>query len=429
MATTELVAGIGASAASAGVRVREAVDVGRIRSVDLLRGLDVWLMLFVNDLASVQGAPWYLLHRQPEPTVDGMTVTDVVFPAFLFLVGMAVPFAVSNRFGRGATPGEVWRHVLGRTLALLVLGVLMANAEVASPTGVLSPPAWTLLMTVGVILAWQAPGAGWRRVLRPLGFVLVAAAVLSFRSDAVQGVMEIRPLWWGILGLIGWAYLVASAAYLWFGDRPAVLLALLALLQGARVADDLWGVFPLPVAALDLLSTVAGHGAIAVSGLVLTVLLRNRVLLRLGGGDPWGFVRLALGYAALLAGAAFLLHRLHGIAPIFTVNKMQATVPWALYSAAATAAAWVVLFVLADVQRIRRWPAAIQLAGENALAAYLLPGLLLALVALAAGLAGRDLYAEIGAHPVPGMIRALVFAGVVVGCCALMRRAGLRVQL
>ena len=52
--------------------------MARIRSIDLLRGVDVLLMLFVNEVAGVAGAPSFLRHKGP--TDDGMTITDLVFP-------------------------------------------------------------------------------------------------------------------------------------------------------------------------------------------------------------------------------------------------------------------------------------------------------------------------------------------------------------
>src|SRR4029450_11138629 len=96
---------------------------GRLRSLDVLRGLDVLLMLFVNEMAGVPGTPAFLLHKHAAD--DGMTVTDVVFPAFLFITGMALPFAVGRRLGAGASRAAVWRHVAVRAVSLLLLGVLM----------------------------------------------------------------------------------------------------------------------------------------------------------------------------------------------------------------------------------------------------------------------------------------------------------------
>src|SRR5512146_2932954 len=95
----------------------------RVIAIDVLRGLDVWLMLFVNEMAGVHGTPAWLLHKKASD--DGMTITDVVFPAFLFIVGMAIPLALGGRLRRGEGKSSVWRHVLTRTAALLVMGVFM----------------------------------------------------------------------------------------------------------------------------------------------------------------------------------------------------------------------------------------------------------------------------------------------------------------
>jgi GH18 family chitinase len=105
----------------------------RVLSIDLLRGADVLLMLFVNEVAGVRGAPRFLLHT-PQGA-DGMTITDVVFPAFLLITGMAIPFALGGRLRRGQTRAAVLRHVLTRTLALLVMGVCRAHGHRSRPLG------------------------------------------------------------------------------------------------------------------------------------------------------------------------------------------------------------------------------------------------------------------------------------------------------
>jgi len=203
----------------------------RETSIDLVRGADVLLMLFVNEMAGVRGTPAFLLHKGHD--VDGMTITDVVFPAFLFVTGLAIPFALGGRLRRGDT-GGVWRHILTRTIALLAMGVLMVNAERPGAGGVISPDLWNVLMSVGVVLVWLAPprdgpgrGQPWLRIA---GAVLLVALLFLYRSRDATGLIQIRPQWWGILGLIGWSYLVAASAYVLGRDRPAVLLGLVALL-------------------------------------------------------------------------------------------------------------------------------------------------------------------------------------------------------
>ena len=120
----------------------------------------------------------------------------------------------------------MWRHVVLRSLALVVMGVLMVNAE-HGVSGVLSAPVWNVLATIGVLLVWGAPDEGWGRVrkswLRAAGLVLLLFVALAYRNPEVTGWIHLRPYWWGILGLIGWAYLGVASLYLLSRDRPAIL--------------------------------------------------------------------------------------------------------------------------------------------------------------------------------------------------------------
>ena len=214
----------------------------RVLSIDLLRGADVLLMLFVNEVAGVTGAPSFLLHKTAD--ADGMTITDLVFPAFLFIVGIAVPFALGGRLRRGQSRLEVWRHVVTRALALVVMGVLMVNAE-HGVGGVLSAPVWNVLMTLGVLLVWGVPDEGWGRLrkpwLRAAGVAVLVFVALAYRGADATGFVQLRPYWWGILGLIGWAYLGVATLYLLVGDRPAVLTGLIGLYGCVALADAAGG--------------------------------------------------------------------------------------------------------------------------------------------------------------------------------------------
>lgn len=216
--------------------------MNRIRSIDLLRGVDVLLMLFVNEVRGVAGAPSFLRHKGPAD--DGMTITDLVFPAFLFIVGMAIPVALGARLRRGEPRLRILRHVATRSAALVVVGVLMVNAE-HGVAGWLSVPAWNVLMTLGVLLVWAVPRDGWGeqrwRWLRALGVLLLLLVAIAYRGQDATGWMQLRPYWWGILGLIGWAYLGVASLYLAVGDRSAILTGLLALYGCVALADQAGG--------------------------------------------------------------------------------------------------------------------------------------------------------------------------------------------
>ena len=402
----------------------------RESSIDLVRGADVLLMLFVNEMAGVRGTPAFLLHKPHD--ADGMTITDVVFPAFLFITGLAIPFALGGRLRRGDARG-VWRHILGRTLALLVMGVLMVNAEQPGTGGPISPDLWSVLMSVGVVLVWLAPprdgparGQPW---LRLAGAALLVGLLFLYRSRDAAGFIQIRPHWWGILGLIGWSYLVAASAYVLARDRPAVLLALVVLLYCVYLADEAgragWLVALAPYFRVGRI--MASHSAVALSGTLLGVMLLRH---RQAGAPAHPLVWSALGYGAGLAAAGLLLHTLHGLHPAFSVNKVLATPPWCLLSSAITTAFWVGIFVLNDVKGWRRWPKAISIAGENALLCYLMAPLLLSLFALSAPLfGGTNVYHELGESVAIGFVRSTVFAWVVVRLCGLLRNVGVRLQL
>ena len=188
-----------------------------------------------------------------------------------------------------------------RTLALVVMGVFMVNAE-HGESAVLSAPVWNLLMTLGVLLVWGVPDEGWGRLrkpwLRAAGVVLLVFVALAYRGVDATGWIQLRPYWWGILGLIGWAYLGVATLYLLVGDRPAVLTGLIGLYGCVALADAAGG-FGWPAIPGPIVGPIVGtHGATVLAGTLLGVLLRRHLGER---GSAWRFAAEVLGYAAALA--------------------------------------------------------------------------------------------------------------------------------
>ena len=122
---------------------------GRVASVDVLRGLTILLMIFVNDLG--HGAPSWMHHIQP-PRADGMTLADVVFPAFLFIVGLSIPLAFERRLQSGTSRWALIGHILIRTAGLLFMGLIQLNGERDRTLG---GPVWELLAFTSLIFAWS----------------------------------------------------------------------------------------------------------------------------------------------------------------------------------------------------------------------------------------------------------------------------------
>ena len=104
-------------------------------------------MIFVNDLWSLTNIPVWLEHTATD--TDGMGLADVVFPAFLFIVGLSVPFAIRNRIRKGESTLQIALHILIRSLALIIMGFFHVNLENINPELIpLSRPAFGILMTV-----------------------------------------------------------------------------------------------------------------------------------------------------------------------------------------------------------------------------------------------------------------------------------------
>jgi len=67
----------------------------RLHSIDIFRAITMLFMIFVNDVSSVKNIPAWIDHV--DANADGLGFADTVFPAFIFIVGLSLPFAIKNR--------------------------------------------------------------------------------------------------------------------------------------------------------------------------------------------------------------------------------------------------------------------------------------------------------------------------------------------
>ena len=81
----------------------------RVASIDVFRGLTMMVMIFVNELAGVRGLPWWTYHATDQH--NAMTYVDMVFPFFLFIVGMSMPLAIERRLAQNPSQPALWRHI------------------------------------------------------------------------------------------------------------------------------------------------------------------------------------------------------------------------------------------------------------------------------------------------------------------------------
>ena len=405
----------------------------RVVSVDVMRGLTILAMIFVNDIAGVPDTPAWLKHIQP-PFADGMTVVDLVFPAFLFIVGLSIPLALRSRQVKGETAGGTVLHVLTRSLSLLIIGVLMVNAEHLAPDGLLDPNVWTLLAYAGVILFWvrwpaRSPGdARLQHALQAAGAALMVAAALLYRAEGGSGLIQMRPHWWGILGLIGWAYLVATLTYLLVRGNPGLLLGASAGLFAFYIALEGGWLGRLaetpPFGSAG--PTLGSHGALVLLGAFMgRMFLPDAPHRTLAARAAWGGL-VAGGFAL----AGWLLYLPHERVPCLIINKILATPPWCLFSAAITAACLVALSLRVDRGPPPAWATLPELAGKNALLAYILAPIIYALLGGFAELTGTTNLLHLLATPLAlGLARSIAMALLVCGIAAWLSRRRITLKI
>ena len=93
----------------------------RLLSLDLLRGLTIGFMILVNNNGDERAAYWPLKHA----AWNGFTPTDLVFPTFLFLVGITTVLSLSSRIEKGVAKAELLGHAVRRAVILYLLGLLV----------------------------------------------------------------------------------------------------------------------------------------------------------------------------------------------------------------------------------------------------------------------------------------------------------------
>jgi predicted acyltransferase len=93
----------------------------RLISLDVLRGLTIAFMILVNNNGNEAAAYWPLKHA----AWNGFTPTDLVFPTFLFLVGVTTVFSTASRLAQGASRQSLFLHVVRRSVVLYLLGIVV----------------------------------------------------------------------------------------------------------------------------------------------------------------------------------------------------------------------------------------------------------------------------------------------------------------
>lgn len=389
------------------------MNTTRIRSIDILRALTMLLMIFVNDLWSLTDIPGWLEHTTADE--DGMGLADVVFPAFLFIVGLSIPFAIKARSKKGESNAQVMWHIVERSAALMIMGLFMVNLEnVNREKLAINNYFWEILMAVGFILVWnnykgKAFGIVPENIMKIIGLALLVFLAVIYRGEPANNYEWMRFHWWGILGLIGWGYLIGALTYLILRDRPG-WIALVCLVSYLLNINE----FATPFNFHLRIVVSASNYASVLSGVLLTtILIRFQEKERMNLLIP-----VLLGLAVLLILFGFLTR------PEWGISKIRATPSWTAICAGITTISFVIVHIIADKLKFSKWADIIAPAGKSTLTCYLVPYIVYPVMALT----GFHLLNALTTGIV-GLVKSIVFSLLIIWITGGFNRVGVNLKI
>lgn len=305
---------------------------GRLVSLDAFRGLAIAGMILVNNPGSWAHVYGPLRHAQ----WHGATPTDLIFPFFLFGVGVSMSFSFAARMARGDSRRDLAKHVARRALIIYGLGLFMAAFPGFD---------FSTVRLVGVLA----------RIA--LVYLVAGALVLTLSRRPVFAVMLALPLvYWA---LMSWVPVPGFGA----GDLSAEgnLAAWLdRLILGVHMWSGGGGVYD----PEGLLSTMPAIST-ALAGLFTGDFLRSQ---RAGGPRTTTSLRLGLAGGALVV-AGLVWNLVFPInKPLWTGSYVAWTTGWALVTLAA-------LYWLVEVRGLHRWTRPLVVYGMNAITVFVASGL------------------------------------------------------
>ncbi len=388
----------------------------RVASIDILRALTMILMIFVNDLWSLKDIPAWLGHV--DAGEDGIGLADVVFPAFLFIVGLSLPYAIDNRRAKGDTDWQLVKHVVIRAIALLVMGVFLVNGETfnAEATG-MARYLWNPICCICFILLWNS----YPKTMNPnliyslKGMAIAVLIVFAFiyRGGSEGNIERFAPQWWGILGLIGWAYLASGLITVFVKNRFYIIIgawiffAVLSMLSHSNLIPAVFSFIPNAILGGTLTGLTLGGVLTAMIFQYFRNITDNRTL-----------TIVLITFSVVLIVASVLTRPYWGLA------KLGATPAWLFLCSAFTILAFLSIYWLADVFGKVNWFSFIKPAGTDTLLCYLIPyfayattrvlGIHLPEVILIGGI---------------GLVKSLLFALLCVVITGGLNRLGVKLKL
>ncbi|MGV3705362.1 MAG: DUF5009 domain-containing protein [Arcticibacter sp.] len=383
-------------------------------AIDAFRALIMLLMIFVNDLWTLHHTPGWLEHVPAD--VDGMGLADVVFPAFLFIVGLSVPFALESRRRKGDSPIGIFIHILSRTFALLLMGLFLVNAEMYGKAGLLPRNIWMILLIIAFFLIWTAykdPGATSVKVRKACGLLFLLVLTFLYGNEDSSGIKAMGVHWWGILGLIGWGYFSASCVYLFSKGKLFIqVIALVFFLSFSAAASLGWLGFLEPVRSYIWISGDGAMPALCMGGVITAVLYRKYDIKR-------SMFWITLGLFTLVMTALGFMSR-----PLWGISKIHATPSWVLICSGISLICFMLITWITDLRQKTKWYTLIKPGGTSTLTCYLLPYIHYALISMMA----LQLPPELREGGV-GILKSLLYALAIIIFTGLLEKRNIRLKI
>lgn len=370
----------------------ELASNNRVDSVDVMRGLTILLMAFVNDLADfhpVKGIPQWLRHMASG--VDSLTIVDMIIPTFIFIMGISIPLALSRHLQKSGSLKHTMAHVLVRASSLIIMGLFDVNRNgydtMGWPQGLWKFLAWSFIFSVWMDFPLNSGRKViLHRIVRVLGFAGLVWLAVVFRDE--NGTF--RTGWWGTLGRIGWVYLFASLTWLAVRNNRTMILGLFALVHAFYLGirnGRFEGNWLIGFLGASVVGTVLACG---IAGLLIgTLLIESPGKKRL---IQWG---LSIGLFSLTA--SFLLRPLGGL-------HMPST-SWSFFSTGCASIVWTLLYWSIDIRGWSKGLGYIRIIGRNSLMLYQFSRFWIWLY----WLTGLTFYDTLAQNTYTGITRALVY--------------------